>query len=97
MDHAVRALRNESVVTAPRVAHYAGENAAWCAPLIEIRACTVHQTGRACAIRRTTDPFEVGLPKVEKAFGAAANLVEFYRRNRDVLDRSAKSATPAQD
>ena len=61
---------------------------------------SIHQTGEATAIRVETDGFamtdeiELGLVRVRSAFSASARLIEFYRRNRDKLDRAAFEATP---
>lgn len=61
---------------------------------------SIHQTGEAAAIRIETDGFavtdesELGLSRVRSAFSASARLIEFYRENRDELDRAARQATP---
>jgi hypothetical protein len=62
---------------------------------------TVHQTGKAAAIRIETPAFTIsegidaGLSKVRLAFQASTRLIQFYYRNRTELDQFSHEATAA--
>lgn len=56
---------------------------------------TVHQTGKSTAIRIQVDAFEVRdlddsvRTQIRGAFAACVRLVQFYRKNRQILDQAA--------
>jgi len=56
---------------------------------------TVHQTGKSTAIRIQVDAFEIRdlddsvRTQIRTAFGACVRLVQFYRKNRQMLDQAA--------
>jgi hypothetical protein len=62
---------------------------------------TVHQTGKSAAIRIAVEGFNVSLPneqvsrKIRNALAACLRLVEFYRRNRELLDKAASESLPS--
>lgn len=59
---------------------------------------TVHQTGKAAAIRFENTPFaisdgpDIALLAVRSAFASAEQLIRFYRDNRSALDKAAQNA-----
>jgi hypothetical protein len=61
----------------------------------------VQQTGKATAIRIEVASFKIGEPdaavlaKVRGAFGACVRLIDFYRQNREILDKAAASSLPS--
>ena len=62
-------------------------------PRLTLVGASLHQTGKAAAIRKTFDPFTVqdGVDavqtKVHKAFGSCRELVKLYRQHRVQLER----------
>jgi hypothetical protein len=61
---------------------------------------SVHQTGKSAVIRVNVDPFivcepdEPVLSKVRAAFAASAQLIHFYRENREPLSSAAVTSVP---
>ncbi len=61
---------------------------------------SIHQTTNSAAIRiqvdgfTTTEPLEIAMPKVRRAFAACADLIDFYRSHRQRLDRIALESQP---
>ncbi len=59
---------------------------------------TVHQTGKATAIRITVEPFVICEPndavlaKVRAAFSACVELIHFYRQHRETLNKAAATS-----
>ena len=61
---------------------------------------TVHQTGKAAAVRINTEPVlfrevdDVARGKLRSAFTACVRLIRFYRANRDMLMSAAAASLP---
>ena len=85
--------RIDLTFTGSRVAPFADA----VAPLLE-PAMSIHQTGRSAAIRigvegfKPSEPLDIGLPKVRRAFAACATLIAFYRLHRKELDEAAQAS-----
>ncbi len=61
---------------------------------------TVHQTGKSTAIRIEVEGFKAAMPdetilsKVREGFTACVHLIQFYRKNREILDKAASESLP---